>query len=215
LKAHIPGLLSSYEKDPNDYNKQQLINILTRLGEVEEQQKKDELIKELGGNQKKTVFADLFNSKGTAEIGQDLSSLSVEQLENIKNGRAETRNNEAKPWYEKAKKVLETAVVPALGDVAHIFGQVIPGLNLITDEIEKVTNHGVHSWDDLGAFGDLINAAPGIAKQVLPTGLVSDALEAAKAAKDLGTDSSQLDEEQGGRINPYQRYHKAYQRTHR
>ena len=218
LKSHIPELLKEYEKNPDEYNQQQLINLLTRLGEVEERQKKDELIKEITHNGqygKKTVFADIFHSQGTSMPGQDLESLSVEQLENIKTGREETKRNSEKPWYEKAKDVLQSAVVPALGDVAHIFGQVIPGLSLVTDEIEKVTNHGVHSWDDLGPLGDLINVAPGVAGQLIPAHLVTDALEAAKAAKALGTDSSQLDEEHGGRINPYKRHHRSYQRVHR
>lgn len=216
LKSHIPELLKLYEEEPNEYNKQQLINLLTRLGDREEQQKKDVLIKELGGVGKKTVFADLWHSKGTAEIGQDLNSLSVEQLEDIKNGRSETRKNEAKPWYEKAKNVLETAVVPAIGDVANILGKVIPGLNLITDEIEKVTNHGVHSWDDLGPLGALIEIAPNLARQVIPTSQIGNVLEAYKAAKDLGTQSSQLDDEHtGGRINPFKHHYRSIKRTKR
>lgn len=216
LKSHIPELLKLYEGDPNEYNKQQLINLLGRLGDVEEQQKKADLIKELGGKGKKTVFADLFHSQGTAEIGEDLESLSVPQLEAIKEGRAETRKNEAKPWYEKAKNVLETAVVPAIGDVANILGKVIPGLNLITDEIEKVTNHGVHSWDDLGPLGALIEIAPNLARQVIPTSQISNVMEAFKAAKELGTQTSQLDDEQtGGRINPYRHHYRSVKRTRR
>ncbi len=197
VKKDLPKLLLLYQTNPEE-GRDQLIEALNRIQEVEESEKKKKLIDEIthnGSYSKKTNFADIFHSQGTTTPGQDLESLTVDQLENIKNGRVETKKNSEKPWYEKAKDVLETAVVPALGDVAHIFGKVIPGLNLITDKIEEVTNHGVHSWDDLGVFGDIINLAPALASQAIPTNKVSDILEATGGIKNL----------LGGKvtINPY------------
>lgn len=185
---------------------EQINQILEMINEQnrQDQIRKTELIKEIG--HQKSNFVNLF-SGAVGGLNQDFNELSVEELEQVLNHKNKTVENQNKPWYEKAKSVFETAVLPALGDVANIVGKVIPGASAITDKIEDVTNHGVHSWDDLGPFTYLIEAAPALASKFIPAGAAKDILSAYDASKKLSL--------LGGRINPYAAHYRKRKILHK
>lgn len=224
IKLDLKGLVSEYENAPEDKGVQD--RLLKKLGQLEQRaaaDKHSELLRrayEVGGK-KLGLFEgteNMVNKGFTWGVGHniDLNDLDDQDLEEIISKRVDAKRRKDAPWYEQIGEVFKTAVVPAIGDVANILGKVIPGASLITDEIEKVTNHGVHSWDDLGFLGNLIEIAPNLARQVIPTSQIGNVLEAYKAAKDLGTQSSQLDDEHtGGRINPFKHHYRSIKRTKR